>query len=79
MCCAAPAVGAVVEAVSLVVISECREGAPTLPVRAENLVHGSGQQSCSPCRPVAMITSHVPAVRVPPDCAANRVAAARLA
>jgi hypothetical protein len=47
------------------------------PVRAENLVHGSGQQSCSPCRPAAMITGHVPAVHVPPDHAANRVAAAR--
>ena len=46
-------------------------------VRAENLVHGSGQQSCSPCRLAVMITSHVPAVHVPPDHAANGVAAAR--
>jgi hypothetical protein len=46
-------------------------------VRAENLVHGSGQQSCSPCRLAVMITVHVPAVHVPPDHAANGVAAAR--
>jgi hypothetical protein len=49
----------------------------TQPVRAENLVHGSGQQSCSPCRLAMMITGHVPAVYVPPDHAASRVAAAR--
>ena len=51
--------------------------AATDPVRAENLVHGSGQQSCSPCRPVVMIIGHVPAVHVPPDHAAGCVAAAR--
>ena len=46
------------------------------PVRAENPVHGSDQQVCSPgARPV-MITDHVPAVRVPPDHAASSVAAA---
>ena len=36
-------------------------------VRAENLVHGSDQQGCSPGRPAVMITDHVPAVRVSPD------------
>ena len=46
------------------------------PVRAENPVHGSDQQSCSPSRPAAMITDHVPAVRVPPDHAGYRMAAA---
>ena len=46
------------------------------PVRAENLIHGSDQQSCSPSRPAVMITGHVPAVRVPPDHATGRVAAA---
>ena len=46
-------------------------------VRAENLVHGSGQRSCSPCRSAVMITGHVPAIHVPPDHAASRVAAAR--
>src|SRR5258706_14803488 len=44
-------------------------------VRGENLVHGSGQQSCSSCRPAVMIIDHVPAVHVPPDHAASRVAA----
>ena len=46
------------------------------PVRAENPVHGSDQQSCSPGPPAVMITDHVPAVRVPPDYATGRVAAA---
>ena len=45
-------------------------------MRAENLIHGSDQQSCSPGAPPVMITDHVPAVRVPPDHAASRVAAA---
>ena len=45
-------------------------------VRAENLVHGSDQQSCSSGRPAVMITDHVPAVRVPPDCAGRRGVAA---
>jgi hypothetical protein len=45
-------------------------------VRAENPVHGSDQQVCSPgARPV-MIIDHVHAVRVPPDHATSRVAAA---
>ena len=35
------------------------------PVRAENPVHGSDQQSCPPSHPAAMITDHVPAVRLP--------------
>ena len=47
-----------------------------VPVRAENRVHGSDQQSCSPSRPAVMITDHVPAVRVPRDHATIRVAAA---
>ena len=46
------------------------------PVRAENPVHGSDQQSCSPSRPAVMITNHVPAVRLPPDHTGRRVAAA---
>ena len=41
-------------------------GVPVV-VRAENLIHGSDQQGCSPGRPTMMITDHVPAVRVPPD------------
>jgi hypothetical protein len=35
-------------------------------VRAENLVHGSDQQSCPFGAPGVMISDHVPAVRVPP-------------
>jgi hypothetical protein len=38
--------------------------APSCPVRAENSVHGSDQQGCSPSRPAVMITDHVPAVYV---------------
>ncbi len=45
-------------------------------VRAENPVHGSDQQSCSPMRPAVMITDHVPEVRLPPDHADDHVAAA---
>ena len=45
------------------------------PVRAENPVRGSDQQSCSPGAPAVMITDHVPAVRVPTDNATGRVAA----
>ena len=45
-------------------------------VRAEKRIHGSDQQSCSPGVPPVMITGHVLAVRVPPDHATNRVAAA---
>jgi hypothetical protein len=40
-------------------------GRSNLLVRAENRVHDSDQQSCSPSRPAVMITSHVPAVRFP--------------
>src|SRR3984885_11588700 len=46
------------------------------PVRAENLVRGCDQQGCRPCRPVVMITGHVPAVRLPPDYADDLMAAA---
>ena len=46
------------------------------PVRAENLIHGSDLQSCSPGAPPVTITGHGPAVRVPLDHAASRVAAA---
>ena len=46
------------------------------PVRAENRVRGSDQQSCSPSRPAVMITDHVPAVRLPPDHAGGLMAAA---
>src|ERR1022692_3724495 len=46
------------------------------PVRAENRIHGSDQQSCTPGAPAVMITSHVPAVGVPPYHATSRVAAA---
>ena len=45
-------------------------------VCAENVVHGSEQQGCSPRRPTVMITDHVPAVRVPPVYAGRSVAAA---
>ena len=60
--------------------SSCNFSASDSPlidvVRAENCIHGSDQQSCSPNRPAVMITGHVPAVRVPPDHAVSRVAAA---
>src|SRR6266516_4331288 len=46
------------------------------PVRAEKLVHESDQQSCSPVTLPVMLTGHVPPVRLPPDHAASRVAAA---
>jgi hypothetical protein len=49
---------------------------PPHAVRAENPVHGSDQQSCPANRLAVMITDHVPAVRLPPDHAASRVAAA---
>ena len=52
-------------------------GALAAVVRAENLVHGSDQQSCSPSHPAVMIIDHVPAVHVPPDHAAKGVAAAQ--
>src|SRR2546423_2340658 len=45
-------------------------------VRAENRIHDSDQQGCSPGAPPVMITDHVPAVRVPPDHATGRVVAA---
>jgi hypothetical protein len=45
-------------------------------VRAENRIHGSDQQVCSPGARPAMIIDHVPAVGVPPDHAASRGAAA---
>jgi deazaflavin-dependent oxidoreductase (nitroreductase family) len=54
-------------------------GAPALvpaAVRAENLVRRCDQQSCSRCRPVVMITDHVPAVRLPLDHARILMAAA---
>ena len=44
-------------------------------VRAENRIHGSDQQSCSPSGRPVMITDHVSAVRIPPDHAGRRVAA----
>jgi hypothetical protein len=44
-----------------------------LHVRAENLVHGSDQESCHPCRPAVMINGHVPTVHVPRDHSASRV------
>jgi hypothetical protein len=50
-------------------------GAATL-VRAENLICGCEQQSCGAGDPAMMITGHVPAVRIPPDHATSRVAAA---
>src|ERR1035438_7741019 len=46
------------------------------PVRAENLVRSCDQRSCPHYRPAMMITGHVPAVRLPPDHAADLVAAA---
>ena len=47
-----------------------------LPVRAENPVHGSDQQICSPGARPLMIIDHGPAVRLPPDHAGRRMAAA---
>jgi hypothetical protein len=44
-------------------------------VGAENLVHGSDQQSCSLCRPAVMIAGHVPAIRLSPDHAGGLLAA----
>jgi hypothetical protein len=44
-------------------------------VRAENFVRSCDQQSCPLCRPAMMITGHVPAVRLPPDHAADLMAA----
>src|ERR1039458_7627519 len=43
-------------------------------VRAENPIRGCEQQSCSPSRPAVMITSHVPAVRLPPHRTGDHVA-----
>src|ERR1035438_3594827 len=57
-------------------LSRTRATLACVPVRAENRIHGSDQQSCSPGAPPAMITGHVPAVPVPPDHSASRVAAA---
>ena len=45
-------------------------------VRAENVVHGSDQQSCSPDALPVMITGHVPAVRLPSHHAGDHVVAA---
>jgi hypothetical protein len=45
-------------------------------VCAENRVHGSDRQNCSPSRPAAMIADHVPAVCFPPDHAVGLMAAA---
>jgi hypothetical protein len=45
-------------------------------VRAEKRIHSSDQQSCFTGVPPVMITGHLLAVRVPPDHANNRVAAA---
>ena len=46
------------------------------PVRAENRIHGSDQQSCSPDALPVMITGHVPAVGLPSHHAGEHVAAA---
>ena len=46
------------------------------PVRAENPIHGSEQQSCPPDAPAVMIAHHVPEVRLPVDHAGRRVAPA---
>jgi hypothetical protein len=51
-------------------------GPPVPPSRAENLVHGSDQQSCPASRPAVMIAGHVPAVPFPPDQARGLMAAA---
>ena len=47
------------------------------PVRAENLVRSCDLQSCPSWCLAMMIIGHVPAVHVPPDHAASRLAAAR--
>jgi hypothetical protein len=57
-------------------LSRTRATLACVPVRAENRIHGSDQQSCSPGALPAMITGHVPAVPVPPDHSASRMAAA---
>src|SRR6266581_1971022 len=64
--------------VSSIAVVEVRYPAPASPliVRAENLVRGCDQQSCSPGRPAVMITDHVPAVRLPPDHTDGLMAAA---
>ena len=46
------------------------------PVRAENPIHGSDQQSCPPGAPAVKITHHVPEVRLPVDHAGRRMAPA---
>ncbi len=45
-------------------------------VRAENRIHGSDQQSCSPDAPSVMIVGHVPAVRLSSHHAGGHGAAA---
>ncbi len=51
-------------------------GSHGAPVRAENPVHGSEQQSCAARRPAVVITDHVAAVRLRPDHAGGLMAAA---
>src|SRR5512135_2668147 len=46
------------------------------PVRAENRIHGSDQQSCSPGAPPVMITGHVSAVHLPSHHTGDHVATA---
>ena len=53
-----------------------RQSPSGTPVRAENLIRGSDQHSCSYGAVPVMITTHVPAVRFPPHHATSRVAAA---
>ena len=49
------------------ITSPSSQWAAQAPVSAENHIHGSDQQSCSPDAPPVMITHHVPAVHLPPD------------
>jgi len=53
-----------------------RDQSDQAAVRAENLIHGSDQHSCSPAALPVMLTGHVPVVRFPHDHATSRVAAA---
>jgi len=58
-------------------LRQCANGRVLLELlRAENRIHGSDQQGCSPGALPVMITDHVPAVGVSPAHATSRVAAA---
>jgi len=61
------------------IVSTCTELASSPAagtVRAENPVHGSDLQGCHPSGLTVRIIGHVPTVRLPPDHAGRRMAAA---